>query len=125
MADTNELSDSLGIKFKRTSDDPPFMRFFDIVQREAKRQHGRVFFLDTCKGGNDFIAEDIDCANLSGWLVDPEDVGEFEPVWRESWTKLPDKFDLDMVSVRWSGDPRDPRIEFDFYNRRLNEALAS
>ena len=117
MSDTNAPSDVLGIKFKRTSDDAPFMRFFKIVQNEGMRQHGKVFFLDTCEG-NDHITDEIDCSNLSGWLVDPSDIGEFEPAWREGWTGLPERFDLDMVMARWSGDPLSPEIEFEFYNRR-------
>lgn len=125
MLGTDEPSDVLGIRLKRDADDAPFMRFFKIVQREGRRQHGRVFFLDTCEGGNDYMADDIDCANISGWLIEPEDIEEFEPVWMDSWTKLPDRFDLDMVVARWSGDPYDPQIEFDFYNRRIAEEEAA
>ena len=54
LLDSNAPSDVLGIRFKRDSDDAAFMRFFEIVQREAEK-HGRIFFLDAAEG-NDFIS---------------------------------------------------------------------
>lgn len=111
MPDTNEPSKVLGIKFKKDADDAPFMRFFDKVQSEAMRQHGKVFFLDTSEGG-EVILDDIECANLSGWLVSPEDVAEFEPSWRAMDGSIPLRLDKSWCVAEWSGDPHDPDITF-------------
>lgn len=119
MSDTNAPSDVLGIRFKRDSDDAPFMRFFQIVQRSAKSR-GRVFFLDAAEG-NDLITADIDCSDLSGWLIRPEDVGEFEPFWRSDEEGMPEKFTTDMVVARWSGPANDISIDFDFFNSWIGE----
>lgn len=115
MSDTNAPSDVLGIRFKRDSDDALFMRFFNIVQDEGMRQHGKVFFLDTCEG-NDCITDDIDCSDLSGWLIKPEDISEFEPFWRDDEENMPDRFTTDMVVARWSGQVGDISIDFEFFN---------
>lgn len=114
MLTTNAPSDVLGIRFKRDSDDAAFMRFFEIVQRAAER-HGRVFFLDAAEG-NDLITDEIDCSDLSGWLVKPEDISEFETFWRNDEESMPDKFTIDMVIAHWSWVENDISIDFEFYN---------
>lgn len=114
MSGTNAPSDVLGIRFRRDSDDAAFMRFFDVVQSAAKKR-GRVFFLDAAEG-NDLIADEIDCADLSGWLVRPEDVPEFEPFWRDDEENMPNRFTTDMVIAHWSGPIDDISIDFEFFN---------
>ena len=120
MSDINAPSDVLGIRFKRDSDDALFMRFFEVVQKAA-RSRGRVFFLDAAEG-NDLITDEIDCSDLSGWLVRPEDVSEFEPFWRSDEENMPDKFTADMVVAHWSGPVTDISIDFDFFNSWMEEA---
>ena len=95
MLTTNAPSDVLGIRFKRDSDDAAFMRFFEIVQQAAEKR-GRVFFLDAAEG-NDLITDEIDCSDLSGWPIKPEEISEFETFWRNDEEGMPDKFTLDMV----------------------------
>lgn len=119
MSDTNAPSDVLGIRFRRDSDDKAFMRFFGLVQRAAKAR-GRVFFLDACEG-NDLITDEIDCSDLSGWLVRPEDVGEFERFWRHDEEAMPERFARDMAIARWSGSPDDITIEFEFFNSWMDD----
>lgn len=76
MSDASNQSLPLGVKHAETADDAPFMRFFYKVQSEAMDRFGRIFFLDTSEG-HDFITDEIDCSELSGWLIKPEDVEEF------------------------------------------------
>lgn len=101
--------------------DERFLRFFSIVQ-EVAAARGGVFFLD-CGEGHDLITDEIDCEDLSGWLIKEADIAEFEPLWfARRFSELPDKFDTDMVVARWSGTgPDDIEVDFDFYNSWMLE----
>lgn len=90
------------------------MRFFEIVQQAAEKR-GRVFFLDAAEG-NDLITDEIDCSDLSGWLIKPEEIFEFETFWRNDEESMPDKFTIDMVIAHWSWVENDISIDFEFYN---------
>ena len=91
--------------------DERFLRFFSIVQ-EAAKSEGRVFFLD-CGEGHDLTTDDIDCEDLSGWLVDSSDVDEFEPIWLERRLgDMPERLMDSMVTAVWSGEPGSITVEF-------------
>ncbi len=122
MRDTKTRSEMTGIREIDSTMDERFLRFFSIVQNSAKDQ-GRVFFLD-CGEGHDLITDEIDCEDLSGWLIKEDDVDEFEPLWLElRWDELPGRFDTDMVMARWDGTgPDNITVSFDFYNSWMSPA---
>ena len=121
ISDIGMQSGVTGLREIDSTMDDRFLRFFSIVQDAASRM-GRVFFLD-CGEDHDLITDEIDCEDLSGWLVREEDVGEFEPAWAElRWGDIPDRFTADMVVARWSGTcPEDITVSFDFYNSWMGE----
>ena len=114
MLTTNAPSDVLGIRFKRDSDNAAVMRVFQIVQRAAER-HGRVIYLDAAEG-NDLITDEIGCSDLSGWLIKPEEISEFETFWCNDEESMPAKFTIDKVVVHWSWTENNVSIDFEFYN---------
>ena len=95
-------SDVLGIKYKATSDDPKFMRFFEIVQ-DAANKIGKVFFLWT-EENNPLMTDELDGGDLSGWLVDESDAERFDAIWRESVDDIPDELDDALCFAKWSMD---------------------
>ena len=64
------------MKGLRTLENDKFNKFFELVQKEAKKQDS-VFFLD-CGGGNLFENASFECEDLFGWLIPQEKVNEFE-----------------------------------------------
>ena len=75
----------------RTQETDKFIRFFTVVQAEAKK-HGAVFFADA-GDGNDFETPEMECENMMGWLIPTARVEEFEPLWAsaavdDSWTEF-------------------------------------
>lgn len=75
----------------------------------------RAFFLDAAEG-NDLITDEIGCADLSGWLIRPEDVAVFEPFWSVNEESMPDRFTAGMVIAHWPGALDSISIDFEFYN---------
>lgn len=65
----------LGIRTQRDAKDEMFMRYWQLVQDEAKKQ-GMVFFLEA-GDGNEFELEDMEGEDLSGWLVPIAKAEEF------------------------------------------------
>lgn len=99
---TETRSDVLGVKYKKTSDDPKFMRFFEIVQ-DAANKLGKVFFLWT-EENNPLMTDELDGGDLSGWLVDESDAERFDAIWRESVDDIPDELDDTFCFAKWSMD---------------------
>ena len=81
----------------RTHEDGKFVKFIDLVQAQAKKQ-GKVFFLE-CEDGHDASFDDMDVAELTGWLVPQEKAEEFEAVWL-AWKEDDDWVDF-YISVTW------------------------
>ena len=61
----------------RTKENIKFLKFFEMVQKEAKK-FDSVFFLD-CGQGKIFENNQIECEDLCGWLIPKEKVIDFEP----------------------------------------------
>lgn len=99
----------LGLRTQRDNDDKEFCRFFEVVQQAASEQ-GCVFFLDTaeCRMGT---IGDIDCEELSGWLVPNEKVDDFKKVW-EAWGDVDGDFNDLFCFTEWSDNNGAVRIEF-------------
>ncbi len=55
-----------------------FLRFFTLVQEAAKEQ-GAIFFLET-GDGHDFENDDLDGADLFGWVIQEAEADEFETI---------------------------------------------
>ena len=60
----------------RTQENSKFIEFFKIVQKRA-RETGNVYFLDTGEG-HELITDELDCEDLSGWLIPNDKVKDFE-----------------------------------------------
>ena len=103
-------SDVQGIRTPRDAGDKRFMRFFEVVQDAAKRS-GKVFFLNADEG-HELVTDEMDGEDLSGWLIAPQDVPTFEPIWRENPSELPDDFLDCMCMAEWSAHGSDIRIGF-------------
>jgi len=110
MRATEGLSSVTGIRLKRDSDDVEFTRFFKIVQDTAAKM-GKVYFLD-CGENHDGAVDGIQCEETSGWLIDKNDVGKFEPIWRDDPSNVPDQFDDDMCMADW--EDRDGKVSIVF-----------
>lgn len=72
----------------RTQESQRFERFFQLVRNEAQKQ-GCVFFVD-CGEGREFVSEDMEGEDLSGWLIPREDADRFQI-----------EFDKNDVSEKW------------------------
>ena len=58
----------LGLRRNSDEKQEDFVRYFDIVQNEARKQ-GKVFFLDGANGyETEFRGMQVDC--LTGWLLE-------------------------------------------------------
>lgn len=84
----------------RQQESQKFEKFFQMVQDEAKKK-GCVFFLD-CGLGNVFEDDNIECEDLSGWLIENNKVHEFERIFVEDLET--DDFDEAYCSVIFSTD---------------------
>ena len=60
----------------RTNENPKFRKYFDMVQKKAEAVHC-VYFLD-CGQGREIITEELDCEDISGWLVPTDKADECE-----------------------------------------------
>lgn len=60
----------------RTQENEAFLRFFNIVQQEAKKKDS-VFFCD-CGQGDESIKDGIECESMFGWLIPENDAERFE-----------------------------------------------
>lgn len=103
---TDKRPDFFEVRQFGKNEDGRFLRFLNIVEESAARQ-GRIFFVDAAEG-HDFIGESIDCCDLSGWLIAPEDVEVFEGPWRDDTEEFQDMFTDEMCMAIWSGDPFRP-----------------
>lgn len=62
----------------RTRENEKFMRFFELVQKEAEKL-GKVFFLDFGQC-DDIQFKDMEVDTLFGWLIPKENANDFEKV---------------------------------------------
>lgn len=98
-----------GLKEKES---PRFERFFRLVQQTAAKEHS-VFFVFAGEGKN-FEASDMECENLSGWLIpiDKADAFEIQWKWNNSLSALQDWTDFFVWAV-WSIDNEMLAIRFE------------
>ena len=69
----------LGLK---TQESKRFERFFQKVQ-EAAGALNKIFFLE-CEDGHDKDTDDMEMCDLQGWLVAPERISSFVPIWNNN-----------------------------------------
>ena len=60
----------------RTQESSKFLEFFKMVQKRAKETE-HIYFLDTGEG-HELITDELDCEDLSGWLILNAKVKNFE-----------------------------------------------
>ena len=99
-----------GLRFPVPDSDEKFLRFFDMVQDTASKDH-KVFFLD-CGQCREFEDEEMAGEDLSGWLIDESLVDEFRPEGLAGWNEIDDRFFEDFVWAKWSMPGGVLRIDF-------------
>lgn len=62
-------------------------------------QWGKYFFLD-CGEENCFEDDNIECENLTGWLIDIDKSNEFEVIFK-SFSNIDDVWDDYLAFVAW------------------------
>ena len=95
----------------RTQEGSEFLKFFDLVQTEAKKLKS-VFFLE-CGEGNDFVGDGIEGEDLRGWLIPEEEAKRFEKVWLEG--DPGDEWEDNIAWAIWSGNTDKPEITIKKY----------
>lgn len=61
--------------------------------------NGENIFLD-CREGNCFEDDNIECENLTGWLIDIDKSNEFEVIFK-SFSNIDDVWDDYLAFVAW------------------------
>lgn len=97
----------------RTQESTKFLKFWEIVQQSANSL-GKTFFLD-CGEGNLFSDNEIECENLSGWLIDNDKVSEFEKEFL-SKKNIDEKWTDCVVFADWEKNGNVISVSFDFLN---------
>ena len=96
----------LGLK---TQEENNFIKFFEIVQRTAKRD-GNVFFLE-CEDGNDSEVNGIEVCDLQGWLIPESKVDEFNPIWEKD--EVDDEWVDFFKFATWNNENNGLKIKFE------------
>lgn len=86
------------MKGLRTKENFKFLRFWKIVQGSANAME-KIFFLD-CGERNCFEDDNIECENLTGWLIDIDKSNEFEVIFK-SFSNIDDAWDDYLAFVAW------------------------
>lgn len=94
----------------RTQENFKFLRFWNIVQAEARKVN-KTFFLD-CGEGNEFENESIECENLSGWLIPDERLQEFQSLFLAN-QPITEKWEEYLVFVIWKFQNNRVIIDFE------------
>lgn len=76
------------MKGLRTQENKKFVKFFEMVQEEAKKKNA-VFFAD-CGEGKTFENDTIECEDLCGWLIPKTEEKDFEPLFMSNSIKQHD-----------------------------------
>ena len=82
----------------KTQESNKFERFFAVVQQSAK-DRGGVFFLDS-GDGRDFISDDMEGEDLTGWLIPANKADEFESIWKRN-EAISEDWDEFFVFAEW------------------------
>lgn len=96
----------------RTQENNNFLNYFELVQNKAK-ELGKVFFVDSGEGDTKKF-DKYECESLSGWLIDCDDVEEFQRSYLAN-SGTPQKFDSCYCFADWKPDNNWFRIEFNDY----------
>lgn len=100
------------MKGLRTQESDKFNVFWDLVQREAKKQ-GMFFFAD-CGEGHDFETDDMEGEDFCGWLVPVDKIKEFEAEWEQH--NVSDEWIDNMVWAEWENTDGVISVEFNNYD---------
>ena len=93
----------------RKQENSKFLKFWQMVQNLANKAD-KTFFLD-CGEGNEFADDNIECENLSGWLVPNDKVKEFDKLFKSD--KVDEKWENCVSFVRWEFAGNELKISFE------------
>ena len=95
----------------RSDEGAAFLEFFEVVQAAADAD-GKVFFVESGEGHEGRL-DGMELEDLSGWLVDREDVGRFTPLFEDGrdW-ELSEMFADESKFVEWSIEGGSLKISF-------------
>ncbi len=96
----------LGLRGQETS---KFLKFWKMIQDLANKSD-KTFFLD-CGEGNEFEDDNIECENLSGWLVPNSQVKEFDKLFQAD--KIDKKWEDCVAFVKWEFVGSEIKITFE------------
>lgn len=93
-------------------EDPDFFEFFGLVQKAAS-ELGKVFFLWSPEC-NDGQVGNLQCEDLSGWLVPMTEADAFERLWRVRDPRIwEENLDALWSFARWS-ESTDSKVVISF-----------
>ena len=95
----------------RTRENLKFLKYFTLIQDEASKL-GKTFFLD-CGEGNEYQDDEIECETLSGWLIDNENIAEFENLFINR-KLIGEKWNDFVVFVDWKIENGKIEVSFDY-----------
>ncbi len=94
----------------RTQENSKFLKFWNIVQEKA-REHNKTFFLD-CGEGNVYENQEIECENLSGWLIPDDKLEDFQKIFTTN-SSISDEWENTITFVSWSLKNGNIIVEFE------------
>ena len=83
----------------RTQENSKFLKFWNIVQEKA-RKYNKTFFLD-CGEGHEFENQEIECENLSGWLIPDDKLEIFQKLFDNN-ELITNEWEKTVAFVVWS-----------------------
>lgn len=93
----------------RTPENDKFLKFWAIVQKEAEKNN-KTFFLD-CGDGQEYEDENIECENLTGWLIDHKDKETFNSLFRAN-ASIGDEWADNIVQAKWIKNGNEITVKF-------------
>ena len=90
----------------RTQENNKFEHFFQLVRNEANKIDS-IFFVD-CGEGNEFIDNDMEGENLSGWLIPKKMADDFQKEFDKN--EASEKWDDFMSFARWDKQKGEVRV---------------
>ena len=87
-----------------------FLKFWNIIQTEAQKMNS-VFFLD-CGEGNGFENNEIECVNLSSWLIPFDKVSVFSDIFMNH-KHISSEWEEFITFVTWKMTNENITVEFE------------
>jgi len=94
----------------RTEENNKFLKYWNIIQKKAREQN-KTFFLD-CGEGNMFEDHEIECEDLSGWLIPDDKLTKFQKIFLSD-SAITDEWEDYIVFVAWNMQDGEIFVDFE------------